>query len=412
MKNTSSISWLPEYTFFMNTQSINKWRWSMNTLHRLAAIAYACLAFCVLASCTSTPSTEAAPKGPQIPAAGVTSVLSGQFLAMEKDQSGILWVASPNGVKRFDGNEWKDFGAAEGLKTTKITCMSVDRNGQVWVGTGSTWDFSGDGVFRFDGKSWTQFTTKDGLSSNAVLSLKGDSKGNIWAGALDSICMFDGTRWTALVKETGRYIPRTFAEAANGAMYIGDFEGVYKFADGKITKIFDMPTFSLAFDRQGNLYCGHYQDQVSKYDGSQFVTQKLETVDRTLFLALKGVIASSPQTNADTVFVDSHDTVWLSSHFYSGIFMLNDGKWNPITPEKDGIVDSRASGGNAWSLLRNVIMEDSKGNIWLGTSSGLSRYKGGAWLSFYGSNANFIVEDGKGFIWVGGNGLYKISPDS
>ncbi|MGA2976997.1 MAG: two-component regulator propeller domain-containing protein [Spirochaetia bacterium] len=354
-----------------------------------------------LTGCASAPSAPAG--GPPIPPSAITTVLdkAGSFLMMAEDSSGGLWIAYPAGLKHFDGKAWKDISKANGLASQKITCMIIDRRDNVWVGTGTNWDFSGDGIFRWDGKAWTRYTTRDGLSSNTVLTLYEDHAGNIWAGALNGICKFDGKVWTSITKETGRWLPRQVLDDGKGRIWIGDFTGVTKIEGGKATKMTEVPTFSMAVDSKGNLYCAHYLAQYSKYDGSQFVTASL----------VKGIsknLLPSPGETRAVVMVTKKDIVWYASRLpvtnvltaEAGTFKYEKGAWTQIGT-KDGL---------PWPRVVYGIKEDSRGNIWVLTAWGVCRFDGKSWLSLEGGASNFIFADSKGNIWLNNKGLVKISP--
>ncbi|WP_257670891.1 two-component regulator propeller domain-containing protein [Parapedobacter tibetensis] len=55
--------------------------------------------------------------------------------------------------------------------------------------------------------------------------------------------------------------------------------------------------------------------------------------------------------------------------------------------------------------FRNVrtIIEDKKGNIWLGGNDGLWCYDGSTLTNFTQNFVGYIYEDKKGNIWLGGN---------
>ncbi len=153
------------------------------------------------------------------PAPGA-EILGPQISVLFEDQSGQLWVGTPNGLGHWNGQDWKTYTTRDGLSGNvvsamaedtagnlwigtedgglscfkdgkfvsyresenglpgdDISCLDVDRDGVLWVGT------SGHGLARlFQGK-WTAYSTHDGLVSDSISYLIEDGEGYLWAGS-------------------------------------------------------------------------------------------------------------------------------------------------------------------------------------------------------------------------------------
>jgi ligand-binding sensor domain-containing protein len=72
-----------------------------------------------------------------------------------EDRDGNLWVATFDGLSRYDGKRFVNFTTMDGLAYDHVFCTHQDREGNIWVGTG-------DGLSRYDGKRFINFTTKYG----------------------------------------------------------------------------------------------------------------------------------------------------------------------------------------------------------------------------------------------------------
>jgi len=62
---------------------------------------------------------------------------------------------------------------------------------------------------------------------------------------------------------------------------------------------------------------------------------------------------------------------------------------------------------NIWSII-----EDRKGNIWLGGGAGLLRYNGSTFTNFTTKHVGYVYEDKKGNIWTSGtndNRMFTLS---
>jgi energy-coupling factor transport system substrate-specific component len=89
-------------------------------------------------------------------------------------RDGYIWVASYNGLIRFDGQRSKVFGRSGGaFPTDNIFTLFEDSSGRLWVGTHD----SGAALYR--NGEFSFLTTEDGLPSQSIRSIAQDSSGNI-----------------------------------------------------------------------------------------------------------------------------------------------------------------------------------------------------------------------------------------
>src|SRR5690606_12018084 len=64
-----------------------------------------------------------------------------------------------------------------------INALTVDIDGNLWIGMGYSMDSRTGGLARFDGNNWNVFTTENsGLPGNLINALIADASGNIWIG--------------------------------------------------------------------------------------------------------------------------------------------------------------------------------------------------------------------------------------
>jgi hypothetical protein len=72
-----------------------------------------------------------------------------------------VWVATDNGVGRWDGERWTAYTTVDGLPSNDVRGVAVGEAGTVWAATA-------DGVAYFDGQSWRAFTHTDGLPEGDI----------------------------------------------------------------------------------------------------------------------------------------------------------------------------------------------------------------------------------------------------
>src|ERR1035438_7893016 len=54
---------------------------------------------------------------------------------INQDRNGFLWVATDNGLFRYNGRRFRRFGREEGLPQDDVTALTVSAAGTVWAGT-------------------------------------------------------------------------------------------------------------------------------------------------------------------------------------------------------------------------------------------------------------------------------------
>src|SRR5437899_4549364 len=98
--------------------------------------------------------------------------------AIAQTTEGYLWLATEEGLVRFDGVRFTVFDKENtpALHSNNIQALVADRLGNLWIGS------RGGGLIRLKDGEFSTYTSKDGLSNEVILSLFEDSKGNLWIG--------------------------------------------------------------------------------------------------------------------------------------------------------------------------------------------------------------------------------------
>jgi ligand-binding sensor domain-containing protein len=335
-------------------------------------------------------------------------------------------VGKPKLIKTQGSNEY-----------ATVYCGLQDKEGNLWFGT------SGEGVYRFDGKLFTQFTTKDGLNSNSVNSILQDKQGNLWLGTSDGLCKFSGKNMIP-VPINGNFLPvvghTDFYNATSksntvwsmlqdkkGTIWLGTGEGVYCFDGKAFSRFLDNPNVinknnlalrvvsSILEDKNGTIWfasgCPPGEEGICSYDGKNLVSFKpknegwfrkiIEDKNRNLLFATRihGVLTCDlsagavsmasfsgfPQPKAllnnslSSVLKDKSGNIWIASDYGQIVGDTLGGVWC--------YKPSSEAGEKAFTKITarevSFMLEDSTGNIWLGTrNTGLYRYDGKAFTNF------------------------------
>lgn len=265
-----------------------------------------------------------------------------------EDSKGNIWLATWEGIIGFDGENFTNYTNKEGLRPFHVFTILEDSKGIIWFGT------IGAGVYRYDGKTFVNFTKNEGLVHNRVGCIYEDKMGKIWFGTEGGASCYDG---------------QTFQN--------------FTTKDGLINNDIN----SIIEDKNGTLWFGARGDACT-FDGEKFTKITNDT--------------GMSFTNVRSIIKDKNDDIWLGGN--DGLWKYDGISYDILTTDFVGylhedragnIWTSSAVNGNAgiWTLSRydekrkptkiktenNMffgIMEDTKGDIWMGTLRGVYRYDG------------------------------------
>ena len=113
-----------------------------------------------------------------------------RIIDIVQDKYGFMWFATPNGLNRFDGYSIKTFfadSAQKELPANNILSLYSDNKGQLWIGT-----TGGLVLFDFSKERFIQIDTAEGgaaaeVSRMAVYDFAEDANGNIYVGGQNGL---------------------------------------------------------------------------------------------------------------------------------------------------------------------------------------------------------------------------------
>lgn len=348
-------------------------------------------------------------------------LISNFITSILEDRAGNIWFGSEEGVSEFikENSSFINYTSGQGLASSVIVCMVEDNTGSIWF------DTKGHGLSRFDGRSTIEYTARQGLPGKTVFSLTEDQNGDIWIGAEDggltkfmkdrqhknkgylinlskSQGFSAGDAMNMMVDKAGKL---WFGSGYGLSKYDGKSVTTWSTAQGQITN----SVISLKEDSRGNIWFGTYEGGLSRFDGTSFANYTTE----------QGLVHNTVWN----IHEDNSGVIWLAtrgglSRFDGENFInfttaqgLPDNKLSIVTEDKAGNlligswgggvsiirkkwVEERLSYGDVSNIEENIfenyntshglpndvvygILEDDDENIIIGTSKGLTIFKGG-----------------------------------
>ncbi|MGY3051830.1 ligand-binding sensor domain-containing protein [Pedobacter sp. UYEF25] len=306
--------------------------------------------------------------------------------------------------------------------TSGIRSLLEDGKGNIWFGSYN------EGVCLLHDGKLKYFTTKNGLSHNQVRSIYEDKNGIVWFECGVGLSTYNGQQMTI-------YKQRDYESRAKWKLIEHDLwfkgneiegynktegnAGVYQY-DGKTLLYRTLPvppysekrfnfnnSISTSFvkGKNGTLWLGAY-GVVIGYNGSNF-----KIIDNK-YLAQNKL---SPHLHVRSIMEDRKGNLWIGNN---GLGVLKyDGK-KIINFTEQHKLNKENTKGNALKKVFSVG-EDRVGNIWFGTvGSGVWRYDGNSVKNFAkedgleSKNIWFIYQSKHGGLWFGGgnpSGVYQFN---
>jgi ligand-binding sensor domain-containing protein/signal transduction histidine kinase len=305
------------------------------------------------------------------------------------DSQGFLWFCTPEGLSRFDGYAFTNYGAADGLQGS-VRDLIQARDGTYWIATAS-------GLFRFDPAAAKQIGPATGnqpstLSNNAtgargpkfvlydpgdnerarsINTVKEDGSGVIWCGTDAGLYRLDQAPggWSFSLVDIGLPTSRpddtmisAILQDRRGEIWIGAGSGLYRrLPNGgfeRYTTQHGLPfndVRALLEDRDGRLWVGT----------TLGLCQLLpESDSRRVAVAHTYTTDDGLAHNWITSLIQAADgRLWVGSN--GGL-----SEWAPDAKQGGQIFRSYT---NAQGLSANEVQslaEDGDGELWIGTESG------------------------------------------
>ena len=301
-----------------------------------------------------------------------------------QDSVGFIWMATENGLCRFDGYNFVYYKNHvhdnSSLSYNHAFSLLEDKNGIIWVGT------LGGGLNKFNSRTgkfkrfMNDANNYNSISNNNVYKVYRDSKKRIWVSTLGGgLNLFDPvkeifTRFTHSNKDpnsiSSNMVSALFEDKENN-FWIGTFDaGINLFVEkeNKFLHIINDPNkkYSLSHnqvmefleDSKGRFWIATFGGGVNLFDRTN---KKFRNTKSESNFPLK-----PDNLNVRRLLEDS-ESIWVGT--YNGLFRFDKNSFsktdlysNPNNPKT--INDDK---------IRSIYM-DRMGNVWVGTIDGLNKF--------------------------------------
>jgi ligand-binding sensor domain-containing protein/signal transduction histidine kinase len=354
--------------------------------------------------------------------------------AIVQTQDGYLWLATYDGLARFDGVNFTRFDGSTTpeMHSTRVTSLFEDSKQNLWIGYET-----GELTRYFDGNFYaTEFQAP--WEQKKILNIGADSIGDIWllndvgtlanlkgkviappnaGGAANATALASspqGTVWVAsggnafllsggtlslLPLQAGDYVKGVCA-GTDGSLWILNQTHLYQWKDGQMSD-------------EGESPLG--QSSVAAMTEMKSGCLAVGTLDQGLFLIFprRGVVHFDrangfPDNRVRSLCSDREGTLWVGTGS-SGLVALRPSRVTTLKPPDDWL------GANVLSMTHS-----HNGALWIGTEgAGLYRLYTNQWAHFEETEgvSNLFVwsvsEDTQNRLWIGtwGGGLFIKSHD-
>jgi len=326
--------------------------------------------------------------------------------ALAQDGAGYLWVGSQNGLFRYDGSYFREFGRADGFRTPNISNLLVDTSGTLWAG-------SREGLYHWDGEVFHELLYQGaslhvGMNSMLASSSSGEVILMSNAGPLSITFDIASRQWTA--KPYGKLHPgfpsvddpNGMALDAEQHLWFGSGSGICMYG----------PTGIRTFGAAQGVPSDFYVSMFRAGNGQMWARGRKHVVTwrpgdpkvRDLTSAFPADINTVSRRFAEDSFGN------ILSPTASGFATWNGSQWSETKTTTLGPIDGATA-----------LLTDREGAVWIGTpTSGLLQTLGYRQWENYGAEEGLhapaifgIVRDSSGQLWFGDNlGANTLRPGS
>jgi len=355
--------------------------------------------------------------------------------SVQQTPDGYLWLATQQGLVRYDGLDFKIYDAlsepAYTHKQAEIICTQGD---SIWIGgskgvalmhegrikswdrgdrapsamvqslyahpDGRTWAGTSNGLAMLDGDNFSIIDEDDPVLGTQVRSLCMDDQGRLWVGAGGGLAILSAEGDD--IRSSGEWLTPAgilgLTQGLDGRMWIATAVGLWRSDGGELESV---PLTGDPYP--GGMIWSIMEDR----DGALWIGAENRGCFRVIDGRVERLTDGGKALDAIALYEDKLGTMWLGG-FGTGLHSFRAG------PIMSWTMDDGMSGDAVW-----VVCASRDGGVWISTyGNGLNYMKDGEIRQFKsdsglpGGNVGALLEDRAGQIWVGASeGLARLEGD-
>lgn len=315
---------------------------------------------------------------------------SNRLLDIVQDETGYIWLASYDGLFRFDGDTFTEFTAEEhGFTGISPRVLCEDVYGSLWIGTNAT------GLYEYRNKRFYSYGLQEGLPNVSVRAVKFDKYNTLWVGTADGLVQLDKTRrFVPVPAGNGQSLGIiSFILPVNDTVFVGsNLKGITAIRNGQATELPFLKQmanymFSAAYASSDGLLWFGTKDGIivkvkdekiveiidSEYLAGTGINEFLRARNGTMYAATnKGIVTLKPdkielfsEANGlpnnivSSLCQDHEENLWAAME-RGGLGKFSRGKFLDLT-----------SAQSLPAAAANAVVEDVDKNIWIAKDDGV-----------------------------------------
>ncbi|HEU5164516.1 MAG TPA: two-component regulator propeller domain-containing protein, partial [Chitinophagaceae bacterium] len=275
------------------------------------------------------------------------------IISLYQDSYGFLWIGTFNGLSRFDGKQFVNYGYEAGLPHIIVDAVYEDNQHRLWLGTRN-------GMAQLKGKHCVIYPVDDGQAINYVFGFKEMKDGNLWALTNKGVYQFEKDCWKKIKLYPGfeNHDCHNIIESDSGLLINYHHHIVSKKTDGSFQLLGTVshddghPAFGQLYQRDSSLYLNRV-DKYFEINGKDSLSLFEEDLHNK---------------NIVNTFKDSHGCFW--------VYTLKDQLMVSAPGEKQNFSFKMPV------QLISHFFEDRDGTVWIAGIDGLYKVRSQIYKNF------------------------------